>query len=360
MGQRIMKITEAQYNAFINGLDILNEQLEDEGIKFNTDRNNNTTAYYKPGTTTNIDDKIFNDDKSLRVRMKQLPKSGVISYNLYDITNMKVNRALKHHQDMNGRRVQFDNSMNQFITRSVMYIKHIIGNNQVDIITYPQSSSDFNKEITSKLLSMYPNSDGIQIKPELLVKNVRNIYVNVDIAKEIGLSDSEIHNLQMKVEKWKKEEDIRDVRRKMDTVKQEIANIIATRKRGRPSNAFKEKQTQLQNYENDINYLRRGMKGKDPTVDANTGLTKNWQIKSIDDRHRRSIEGIFSINPQYQNIQYKLKGKHIILFDDNISSGATLDDVCLALQNLGVASIMAFTLGTIEPTIYDRSSLKMN
>lgn len=355
---KILRITEEQYRAFINGEDLLNE-TKDEGIKFNTDKNGNTTAYYRSGTTTNIDDRIFNDDKSLRVRKKQLPKSGVMSYNLYDITNMKVNRALKHHQDMNGRAVSFDPSMDTFVNRSVMYIKHIIGNNPVDIITYPQSSSEFNKEITSKLLHLYPNSNGIQLKPELLIKNVRNIYVNVDIAKKIGLTDNEIHILQNKVEKWKREEDIRDVRRKMDELKQEVANIVATRKRGRPSNDFVQKQKQISNYENEIAMMRKGMNGKDPTVDKN-GMTKNWQIKSIDDQNRRSIEGIFSINPKYQTIQYKLKGKHIIVFDDNISSGATLDDVCLALQSLGVASIMAFTLGTIEPTIYDRSTLRGN
>lgn len=356
--KRVIKITESQYNAYINGLDLLTERIEDEGIKFNTDHAGNTTAYYRPGTTTNIDDRIFNDDKTLRVRKKILPKSNVVSYNLYNITNMKVNRALKHHTDMTGKPITFDDSMNGFIQRSIMYIRHIIGNNTVDIITCPQSSSGFNKEIISKLLKLYPQSYGIQLKPDLLVKNVRNIYVNVDVAREVGLTDQEIHSLQNTVVKWKKEEDIRDVRRKMDNLKDEIANIIATRKRGRPSKDFMNKEQQVANYQNEIGMMRKGMKGIDPTVDPKTGRTKNWQIKSIDDRNRRSIEGIFTINPQYQSIQYKLKGKHVIVFDDNISSGATLDDVCLALQSMGVASIMAFTLGTIAPTIYDRSSLK--
>ena len=106
-------------------------------------------------------------------------------------------------------------------------------------------------------------------------------------------------------------------------------------------------------YNQDIKKLRKGQKGLDPTIDKETGKVKSWQIKSIDDKERRSIEGIFTINPKYKDIQYKISGKHVIVFDDNLSSGATLDDVCLALQALGVASIMPFTLGVIAPTLYN-------
>ena len=48
-----------------------------------------------------------------------------------------------------------------------------------------------------------------------------------------------------------------------------------------------------------------------------------------------------------------LKGKHIVIFDDNISSGSTLDDICLELQKYGVASILPITLAIIPKTSYD-------
>ena len=78
------------------------------------------------------------------------------------------------------------------------------------------------------------------------------------------------------------------------------------------------------------------------------------EIKAISDKRRRAIEGIFELNPKYKAIQYKFKGKHVVIFDDNLSSGATLDDVCLALQQLGVAEIIPITIGTIPITAYGK------
>lgn len=353
----IFKLTEEQYRYVIEHADYIFEGVETEGLNFKTIRGtNDRIVSYSPGANSKIDDTIFNPDKSLKVRKVLLPKSNIMSYNLYDIKNMDVNKALKHGTDVQKRNVIRDEkTMSQFINRSVLLIKHLIGNNPVDIITYPQSSSLFNREITSKLLQKYPNSEGIRLQPELLVKNVRNIFVNVDAARNIGLSDDQIHMLQSKVEKWKKDEDIRDVRRKIDELTKNVENMLSQRgnKRGRLPNAILQKQKQIDLYNQDIKNLRKGQKGKDPTIDKETGKVKNWQIKSIDDKERRSIEGIFQLNPQYKNMQYKLNGKHIVLFDDNLSSGATLDDVCLALQSLGVASIMPFTLGVIAPTLYN-------
>ena len=356
MGKTI-KITEAQYRYLQENIDLLFETLDNEALDFKTVKGtDNRMVSYRPGANSKIDDTLFNPDKSLKVRKVLLPKSNVMSYNLYNIKNMDVNKALKHGIDMQKRTVIRDEkTMQQFINRSVMLIKYIIGNNPVDIITFPQSSSQFNREITGKLINMYPQSEGIKLQPELLVKNVRNIYVNVDAARNAGLDDNQIHRLQMKVNKWKKDEDIRDVRRKIDELQNEIASYLSQRKgnRGRLPNNILQKKQQVDLYNQDIKNLRKGQKGLDPTIDKETGKVKNWQIKSIDDKERRSIEGIFTINPKYKDIQYKIAGKHVIIFDDNLSSGATLDDVCLALQALGVASIMPFTLGVIAPTLYN-------
>lgn len=350
--KKIINITEEQYRFLRENAEVLLEALEFKRQK-GTD---NRIVSYHPGENGKIDDTIFNDDKSLKVRKVLLPKSNVMSYNLYNIKSMDVNKALKHGVDMKKRTViRDDGTMSQFINRSVMLIKHLIGNRPVDIITFPQSSSPFNREITGKLINMYPQSEGIRLRPELLVKNVRNIYVNVDAARGVGLSDEQIHKLQTKVSKWKRDEDIRDVRRKIDVLQSQIAEYLSQRKgnRGRLPNAIVQKKQQIDLYNQDIKKLRKGQRGLDPTINKETGKVKNWQIKSIDDKERRSIEGIFVINPIYKDIQYKIAGKNIIVFDDNISSGTTLDDVCLALQALGAASVMPFTLGVIAPTLYN-------
>ena len=353
---KVFKLSEGQYKTLYRY--VICEELNNEGLNFKNVKGSTSDKMmsYTPGANSKIDDTIFNKDKTLRVRKVLLPKSNVMSYNLYDIKNMDVNKALKHGIDTQKRNViRDDRTMEQFINRSVMLIKHIIGNNTVDIITFPQSSSKFNREMTSKLIQMFPKSEGIRLQPELLVKNVRNIFVNVDVARQIGLNDEQIHRIQTKVDKWKRDEDIRDVRRKIETLKDEIETMLAQRgnKRGRLPNEITQRKHQIDLYNQDISQLRKGQMGKDPTIDKATGKVKNWQIKSIDDKERRSIEGIFELNPQYKNIQYKLNGKHIVIFDDNLSSGATLDDVCLALKNLGVASVMPFTLGVIAPTLYN-------
>lgn len=356
--KKIIKLTEHQLKLYTN--------LLDEAFTFKTDKNTgNRIMSYKPGENSKIDDTIFNEDKSLKVRKIKLPKSGVISYNLYDIKHMDVNKALKHGVDIANNKVERDKSVEIFINRSVLLIKHIIGNNPVDIITYPQSSSNFNKEITSKLLSHFPNSEGILLKPELLTKNVRGITVNDDIARSVGLTDEEISFLKRRVEKWKKEEDIRDIRRKIEGMVDEIQKFISQRSgggRGRLPKQYNDMKQQVSQYRDEINNLRKGMIGRDPTINTKTGHVKDWQIKSIDDKDRKAIENIFQLNPMYENYRNKLINKHVIVFDDNISSGATLDEVCVTLKKLGVASVIPFTLGTIMPTMYnpqDRNQYKM-
>ncbi len=352
--KKTIKLTESQIKRIF-------ENFDDEGFR----TNKFGQFMFEPNKDSKADTRIFNDtSKELKVRKVLLPKSNIISYNLYQINNMDVNRALKHKQKMDKTPItwfsdyadygdtNYSKSITHFINRSCLYMKRIIGNNPVDYITYPQSSSEFNSLITNKLLSMYPNSQGIKLVPQMLVKNVRGIFVNTDIAKQIGLTNDEIYKLMNRVEKWKKDEDIRDLRREIEVLKKEIEETLKNRGRGRPSKEFINKQNLININNQKIKALRK--QGRDSTVD-DFGNIKDFQIKSLDDKTRRAIEGLFTINPQYLSLQNKLRGKTIILFDDNISSGATMDDLCLLLQRYGVANIIPITLGTISPTIYKQS-----
>lgn len=327
------------------------ENNEKEGFQIKRDR----TFEFNPHHNRMADTDIFDENGELKVRKMLLPKSQVVSYNLYNITNMNVNKALKTQKDINGMPLGLGKSIEPFLKRTCLYMKRIIGNNTVDYITYPQSSSPFNAQVVEMLRLYYPNSEGIKIIPEMLTKNVRGIYVNTQLAKELGFTNEEIYHLQKRVDKWKKDEDIRDTRRKLQALKDEIAYIIANRGKGRPSKEFMLKQQQVKNYEDEIALQRAHMRGRDGTYNKNTGEVKDWQIKTIDDRDRKVIEGMFEINPQYLELKSKLQGKSIILFDDNISSGATLDDLCCVLKMYGVANIIPLTLGFISPTIYKDS-----
>ena len=350
---------------------ILTENLsfdELEGFDF---RNNNTKMTFNPHHERNGDTKIFTEDGEFKVRKIVLPKSGVMSYNLYDFTTLDIKKALKHKKNGEGKDVEYGtihsdasddtiDSIDFFCKRSAQYIKHILGNANIDYITFPQTSKNnpeigfesFNLKMTQYLRKLYPETTGIRLIPEMLVKNVRNLFVNVDVARQNGLTDAEIHNLQKSIDKWKSDEDIREIRQKVEELINEVEEEKRTRGRGRPSREFMNKVAQIELLKKQIELMRKGKRGRDATFDKMTGKIKEWQIKSLSDETRRSIEGLYELNPKYISMQYKFNGKSVVLFDDNISSGATLDDACLALKKLGVKEIYVFTIAVISPTIY--------
>lgn len=329
----------------------------DEGWSFGSKgRNGDRTFKFVPGQNDNGDTstEIFNKDtKKFKYHEVLLPKSGVMSYNLYKISDMRISKALKHPQrfmDLEKRNIDFD-SIDRFMKRTAMYIRRLLKDNDIDIITYPQSSSAFNKEMIEYILRGYKDTPGIKVIPDLMTKNIRNVYVNTSVAKEIGLTDKEINQLQQDIEHWRQDADIYELRQEVDKLNDEIVLSRSLKKRGRPTKEIQNKKELIKNLEERIALLRKGRKGKDKTKDAN-GRAKNFEIKSIEDRRRRSIEGLFEINPNLRGIQQSLKDKNIIIFDDNISSGATLDDICLELEKYKVKSILPITLAILPKTVY--------
>jgi hypoxanthine phosphoribosyltransferase len=334
----------------------------DEGWSFGSrGRGSDRTFKFTPGKndTDVTSTEIFNEDKKFKYHEVLLPKSGVMSYNLYKISDMRISKALKHpnkFKDIEKREIDFD-SIDKFMKRTSLYIYSILKNNPIDIITYPESSSEFNKDMVEYIMDRYKKSPGIKCIPNLMSKNIRNVYVNFTVAKELGLSDADINRLRHDVENWKSDADVYDLRVKIDELNDYIA--YHSGKRGRPTNDIKQKKELVKNLEEQIKILRKGRRGKDKTKTSD-GKAKNFEIKSIEDKRRRSLEGLFGINPKLSGIQQDLKGKHIVIFDDNISSGATLDDICLELQKHGVASILPITLAIIPKTVYgqEHESLK--
>ena len=330
--------------------------LCNEGWSFGSrGRSSDRTFRFTPGKndTDSTSTEIFNDDKKFEYHEVLLPKSNVMSYNLYKISDMRISMALKHpskFKNIEKRNIDFD-SIDRFMKRTSLYIYHLLKDNPIDIITFPQSSSDFNKDMVDYIMKRYKDSPGIKCIPDLLIKDIKNVVVNTDVAKSIGLTDMEIHKLQKDVENWQFDADIYNLRVRVDELNDSIAYAIG--KRGRPTRDVTDKKNEIKAIEELIKFRRHnfGRRGKDKTKDEN-GRAKKFEIKSLDDKHRRSIEGLFVINPKLKDMRLKLKGKHVVIFDDNISSGATLDDICLELQKWGVASILPITLAIIPKTAY--------
>lgn len=357
----------------------LMENANDEGFKMSFPKNSNgqydvlnpKVVEFDP---TNIrggysDTSIFKDGtKEFNIRYQELPRSGLKSINLYFIRNMNINKALKHGVNMSGNAINVDNSeatdsLNYFKKRSAYYISRILAKMGIypDIFTSPQSSSSFNNEMLGLLSNYYPEGD-IVMMPNSMKKNVRNVTINVSAAKELGLSDGEIAYYQGKLSHLKQDEDIREYRRKIESLKSEIEGLM-THKRGRPGIEVANRKKLINAYGDIIKANRR--RGRDATVDKN-GDVKGFQIKSLDDKQRRILDGLFVFNDEeypsktytvngneYEKQQYmKFNNKVIVVFDDNISSGATLDMMCDALKKYNPKMIVPITLGQIPLTAY--------
>lgn len=359
---------------------LLKENCADEGFRMSFNKVNGLTnvndpnmVMFDPNSKGYSDTRIFKDGtKEFNIYYQNLPKSGLRSINLYYIKNMNINKAIKHGRNVSGKLVNVGNeeaanSIEYFKKRSAYYITRILSKMGVmpDVFTSPQSSSKFNEDILNLLSRYYPNGD-ILIMPNSMRKDPRNVYVDIKTAKEIGLSDEEIAKLQNKVDNMKADEDIRDFRRKIETLKAEVASMM-THKRGRPSRDITDKKKEIEAYNTLIRANRR--RGVDPTYDKKTNTIKPMQIKTLDDKQRRAIDGLFvfndidypskSFSKNGEDLTYtqsmRLKNKIVLVFDDNLSSGATLDMMCDALKRIGAKMIIPITLGVIPQTAYNPS-----
>lgn len=114
-------------------------------------------------------------------------------------------------------------------------------------------------------------------------------------------------------------------------------------------------------------YDIKNARGLDPTIDLETGRMKDWQIKNLGEKDRLAIKGFMDYNEaqpedmgnikKKRNIMSNISDKKIVVFDDNLSSGATLDDICLFLIVKGAKkeNILCITLGKMKHTEFDKS-----
>ena len=250
-----------------------------------------------------------------------------------------------------------------------MYLTYLIRQNMpdVDYILIPKSSSGLNMTVANELNKRLGGDTSYQyFIPNIFIKNIQTIELDTDWLNNRAndtekLTPEECQILLRRINKWKEiDEPIRGFRRVIERLEKEIEEIKNQKleKRGRPSKEITTRLQQIQANKNAISSLRKGnsSRGKDGTIDS-SGQVKDWQIKSLEDKTRKALIGFMQINPEKLTLVSKFKGKKIIIFDDNISSGATMDDCCNALKKIGVnlQDILVLTLGVMDPTTYKKS-----
>ena len=75
----------------------------------------------------------------------------------------------------------------------------------------------------------------------------------------------------------------------------------------------------------------------------------NFQIKKLGNDSRMALKNYFSINNDPAEAELKNTDDSIVvIFDDNISGGATLSDICYQLQKIGVKYMIPITFGKMR------------
>lgn len=79
----------------------------------------------------------------------------------------------------------------------------------------------------------------------------------------------------------------------------------------------------------------------------------DFEIKKLRNSERLGLKNIYNVNNDLDDKKRneeiaKMKGTILLIFDDNISGGATLSDVCLQCKNLGAENIIPITFGKMN------------
>ena len=78
---------------------------------------------------------------------------------------------------------------------------------------------------------------------------------------------------------------------------------------------------------------------------------KNFQIKNLSNGERMGLRNYYSPNEDAELVKReleKIKGTVFVIFDDNISGGATLSDICYQAKELGIEYIIPITFGQMD------------
>ena len=86
------------------------------------------------------------------------------------------------------------------------------------------------------------------------------------------------------------------------------------------------------------------------SIDINRWESQKFEIKNLSNGERMGMRNIYNPNtdPEFvQNEINEIKGGVLVIFDDNISGGATLADVCYQFKDLGIEYLVPITFGTM-------------
>lgn len=140
----------------------------------------------------------------------------------------------------------------------------------------------------------------------------------------------------------------------------EVENKEMTRQGGKLLKAIKySKGPSIETRSNDIFSIAKKSKSfkkygynKNVPLDVCQWEPISFQIKKLGNDVRMGLKNYFQ--PDKENMGFvkkevdKAKNSVVVIFDDNISGGATLSDICLQLKQLGIENIIPITFGEMH------------
>ncbi len=288
----------------------------------------------------------------------------------------------------------------------IRYLSHL--QKDIDVILTPESSSEFNSQISNSLKNLYKTyfKKDIKVETGAFVKTPEYAKADIEYGKNYMKQDIErLYNKasEEKIEKilqnaindiyklvgiWETEGKIKKYIDMVYNLRQQQQEI----RKGRYGKIPQCKQKRVDEIQTEIDLILQLLEQNTPentlartkyfrTTKIQTPVLrqepKKFQIKNLPDGIRKSIYNLYSLSKNvdkcytYTNksgitisgktefIKWAVqKNKTILIFDDNLSSGRTMDDAALYLIENGVKkeNIVIITLGTVPASSYAKHS----
>lgn len=145
------------------------------------------------------------------------------------------------------------------------------------------------------------------------------------------------------------------------------AAIRAKLGKGRWDNAFNKikyaKGPSVDERTANIQDIVASVKGKTYISQNNIDIVRispqNFQIKNFTDDVRMGLQNFFKAQDGIEDELARIEGTVFVIFDDNVSGGATLSDICYQASKVGIKYIVPITFGQMR-TKYSVGTMKIN
>ena len=86
---------------------------------------------------------------------------------------------------------------------------------------------------------------------------------------------------------------------------------------------------------------------------------ENFQIKNLTNDTRMGLKNYFKLQDVADDEIKRIQNTVFVIFDDNISGGATLSDICYQCKKIGINYLVPITFGEMR-TKYSQGPLQVN